>query len=219
MSEKCSPWIDKELKTLLRTRDKLKKAAVKSKSTALMRSYRKARKATNNLSTQLKKKHYSDKIIECKGDIKYSWKVINEVINKKSKYTNIDYIKDFGQEISNNREIANIMNGYFCTVGTGLEKNIEETENSLLSGKYHIKNSVANFRFIPSMVHNKMEAIAKLNISKSFGADTISSYFIKMALPFLENSIAMLFSTSLETSICPNIWKISRVAPIYKEGN
>ena len=145
--------------------------------------------------------------------------MINEIINKKSKYTNIDYIKNCGQEISNNREIASIMNGYFCTVGTGLAKNIEETENSLLSGKDHIKNSVANFRFRPSMVHNKREAIAKLNISKSFGADTISSYFIKMALSFLENSIAMLFSTSLETSIFPNIWKISRVAAIYKEGN
>ena len=64
----------------------------------------------------------------------------DEIINKKSKSTNIDYIKDCDQEISNNREIANIMNDYFCTVGTGLAKNIEETENSLLSGKYQIKS-------------------------------------------------------------------------------
>ena len=82
VSEKCSPLINKELKTLMRTRDRLKKAAVKSKSPALMRSYRIARNATNTLNTQLKKKHYNDKIIECKGDIKGSWKVINEIINK-----------------------------------------------------------------------------------------------------------------------------------------
>ena len=29
----------------------------------------------------------------------------------------------------------------------------------------------------------------------------------------------MLFNTSLETSIFPDIWKIARVAPIYKEGD
>ena len=58
--------------------------------------------------------------------------MIDEIKNKKSKSTNIDYIKDCDQEISNNREIANTMNDYFYTVGTGLAKNIEETENSIL---------------------------------------------------------------------------------------
>ena len=111
------------------------------------------------------------------------------------------------------------MNDYFCTVCTGLAKYIEETENSLLSGKYQIKSSTANIRFRPIMVQDIREAIAKLTTSKSFGTDTISSYFLKMALPFLENSIAMLFNTSLETGIFPDIWKISRVAPIYKEGD
>ena len=71
-------------------------AAVKPKSPALIRSYRKARNATN---TQLKKKHYNDKITACKGDIKGSWKAINEIINIKSKSRNIDYIKNCGQEV------------------------------------------------------------------------------------------------------------------------
>ena len=138
---------------------------------------------------------------------------------KKSKSTNIDYIKNCDQEISNNKEIANTMNDCFCTVGAGFANNFEETENSLSPGKYQIKSSTANFRFRPIMVQDIREAIAKLTTSKSFGTDTISSYFLKMALPFLESSIAMLFNTSLETSIFPDIWKISRLAPIYKEGD
>ena len=62
------------------------------------------------------------------------------------------------------------------------------------------------------MIQDMREAIAKLTTSKSFGTGTIS-------LQFLENSIAMLFNTSLETSNFPDIWKISRVAPIHKEGD
>ena len=57
--EKCSPWINSEIETLKRTRDRLKKTAVKSKSSALTRSYRKARNVTNNFNTQFKKKHYT----------------------------------------------------------------------------------------------------------------------------------------------------------------
>ena len=108
------------------------------------------------------------------------------------------------------------MNDYFCTVGTDLAKNIEETENSLLSGKYQIKSPAPKFRFRPIMIQGIRVAFAKLTTSKSFGTDTISSYFLKLALPFLENSIAMLFNISLETSIFPVLWNISRVAPIYK---
>ena len=123
------PSDKKELKTLMRTRDRLNKAAVKSKSPALMRSYRKARNTTDTLNIQLMNKHYNDKTIACKRDIKGSWEAINEIINKTSKSINIDHIKNRGQEISNNRKIANIMNDYICTVGTDLAKNIEETKN------------------------------------------------------------------------------------------
>ena len=40
-----------------------------------------------------------------------------------------------------------------------------------------------------------------------------------VALPWLENYMAMLFNTSIETSIFPNLWKIARVTLIYKEGD
>ena len=48
VSEKFSSWIDKELKTLLLTRDTPKKAAVKHNSSALRSSYRTARNATKS---------------------------------------------------------------------------------------------------------------------------------------------------------------------------
>ena len=111
--EKCSPWIDKEIRTLIRSRDRPKKAAVKSKSPALMNSYRKARNATNTLNTQ-RNNYGKEKITACKGDINASWRVIKEIIDKKSKSTTIDYIRNYGQEICSNNEIANVMNDYFA---------------------------------------------------------------------------------------------------------
>ena len=58
-----------------------------------------------------------------------------------------------------------------------------------------------------------------LNFSKSFGDDGISNYFLKLALPFIEDSLVYLFNTSFETSLFPDPWKIARVSPIFKDGD
>ena len=63
------------------------------------------------------------------------------------------------------------------------------------------------------------DAFAKVKTGKSFGIDNISSYFLKLALPFIENSLAFMFNTSIETSMSPDSWKIARVTPIYKNGD
>ena len=55
--------------------------------------------------------------------------------------------------------------------------------------------------------------------TKSFGTDNISSYFLKLALPFIENSLAILFNTSIETSRFPDSWKVARVTQIFKDGD
>ena len=36
---------------------------------------------------------------------------------------------------------------------------------------------------------------------------------------FIENSFALLFDTSFETSLFPDSWEISRMTPIYKDGD
>ena len=98
------------------TRDSLKKAACKSKSPILMASYRQARNKVNSLSIQLEKQYFSTKISECKGNMKESWKTINELLNKRSKSCNIDCIKDSGNAIVSKKEISDTMNSFFCTI-------------------------------------------------------------------------------------------------------
>ena len=52
------------------------------------------------------------------------------------------------------------------------------------------------------------DAFATVNTAKSFGTDNISSYFLKLALPFIENSLAFLFNASIETSRFPDSRKL-----------
>ena len=63
------------------------------------------------------------------------------------------------------------------------------------------------------------DAFAKVKRAKSFGVDNISSFFLKLVLPSIENSLALLFNTSIETSAFPDLWKIARITPILKEAD
>ena len=47
----------------------------------------------------------------------------------------------------------------------------------------------------------------------------MSCYFLKLAMPSIEKSLADLFNTSIETSQFPDLWKFARVTPIFKEGD
>ena len=98
VSEKYCPWINKDLRDLMRTRDKLKKSAVKGESPILMDSYRQIRNKVDALNVQLKKQYYNNRIAACKGNMKESWKTINELLNKRSKSSNIDCLKESGTE-------------------------------------------------------------------------------------------------------------------------
>ena len=57
-----------------------------------MDSYRQVRNKVNVLNIQQKKHYYTNKISACQGNMKGSWKAINELLNKRSKYGNI-YLK------------------------------------------------------------------------------------------------------------------------------
>ena len=80
------------------------------------------------------------------------------------------------------------------------------------------KKRIFNFRTIN--IEEIRDAIAKFKATKSFGIDHISSYFLKLADPYFENFLPFfIFNTSLETSVFPDIWKVARVTPIFKDGD
>ena len=62
VSEKYCHWMNSDLKNLIKTRDQLKRSAVKHESQHLMNSYKQYRNRVNALNKALKKQYFSDKI-------------------------------------------------------------------------------------------------------------------------------------------------------------
>ena len=174
----------------------------------------------NTLTIKLKKQYFSYKISACEGNVKDSWKTINELLNKRSKSCNIDFLKDSDKETRQRKDISNLMNEYFCSIGENRASKIEDAPNPLLAGNQkNTRFKIKHIQIKHIRTLDNRDAIAKLKTAKSFANDTISSYFLKLALPVIETSLAIMFNTSIETSQFPNLWKLARITPIFKGGD
>ena len=71
-------------------------------------------------------------------------------------------------------------------------------------------------RFRKINIEEIKQAVSQVMSSKGFGIDHICSYFVKEAIPYIENIPVFTFSTSIEASVFPDTWKIARLAPIFK---
>ena len=65
-----APWLDEELRNLMRERDLLKRSAIMSGNVADWQAYRSLRNIITKLNRQKKKYYYHSKFEECHGDSK-----------------------------------------------------------------------------------------------------------------------------------------------------
>ena len=204
------------MKNLNRTRDRLKKSAVKHKLQHLMNSYKQYRNRANALNKKLKKQYFSDKINGNKGNMKDSWQTIYQLLNKRSQSTNIVSLKESNQTIFDKQRISNEMNEYFCSIGEKLAADIVHTSNPLLSKEICINGNGRIFDFREINEGDIHQAVSRIKVKKSFGNDNISGYFLKIVFPYISRILKLIFNTSIETSTFPVSWKIARVIQIYK---
>ena len=128
-----------------------------------------------------------------------SWRTMKQFLKKRFKSTNIDLVSDKGASVITKKEISNVMNKYFCFVGRDLVGKIDKFPNPLLSCDNDINPLSSTLVFNSIQAQHASEAIGKTESSKSFANESISSYFLKLAFPYVRNSLAFLFSTSMES--------------------
>ena len=113
------------------------------------------------VQSEQKKEYYDNRISACKGNTKESWKTINELLNKRSKSSNIDCLKDSCSDTVHRKDIPDAMNSYFCSVGKDLADKISPVANPLLSGEFEMNKTKAKFHFRTIEVQEVRDAFAK----------------------------------------------------------
>ena len=154
-----------------------------------------------------------------KSDMKSTWKVLNEVINKKKSKPTISPLfktNDNDNEISDPILIANKFCNYFTNIGPNLAKKIKPSQSHrlFLSGCY--SQSV----FLDSVTSAEIVEIAKsFQPNKSAGYDKIPMSIIKQFINIIAEPLSHILNLSIASGIVPDDMKIACVIPLFKAGD
>lgn len=117
--------------------------------------------------------YYSNKLNQVKGNLRLTWKLINEIINKnksRSELQNNSLKKD--NLISDPLEKANYFNEYFVNTGSNLLKKIPE---SLVNFKLYLDERNCNSIFLDTILESEVaKEIDQLKVTKSGSYDEMS---------------------------------------------
>lgn len=216
---KPSPWINSEVKREMYAKDLLKKKATKSNSPADWLQFKAKRNAVNHLVKKSKKCYYKNELKNNLGNSKGTWKVLNNLIGKKAKSTEINKINISPSEsITKAKDIANTLNTHFTEIGPKLASKIPSPPNNKSYKDYLNKsNSIFGFDKISSF---QVQALLKTSdVAKAVGVDKISNKILKISAPYICESLAELFNLSLLSNTFPSDWKMAKVTPIFKTGD
>ncbi|CAB3989496.1 Hypothetical predicted protein, partial [Paramuricea clavata] len=142
------------------------------------------------------------------------WKTINKLINKKSKTTTISEIKTENGSVTDAKEITNVLNDYFCNIGSNLAENLERTP---IQPSSYIDQSETEFK-LHSVTENEVyKYLSNVKPTKSTGYDQIPPKLIKDAAGVISRSLTKIFNESIVSGIFPDDLKIAVLSPIFKK--
>ena len=119
------PYVTSGLKSMIRIRDYLRAKANKMGSTYFRQAFNHMKNKVNITLSDLRKGYYSKKLEEHKNDLKRTWKVLKHAMGQGSKTTNVDKIIQKGCQYTDNKEIADICNEHFVSIGERLAEGIQ----------------------------------------------------------------------------------------------
>ena len=167
-----------------------------------------------------KKRNVEERIASSDNKIKTMWKVINEERASKqsdSKYKPIILIEN-EQLIQNTKEVCDIFNQYYINVPVDIENDIKC--QNINKCKNFTKKTTNNSIYLNPVDENEiLKYIDELSNSKSTGPDEQSNYSIKIAKKYIAKPLTHLINLSFETGIFPTNLKISKISPVFKNGD
>ena len=83
LKNRSSPWISPRLLKFINNKNQLHKKIIRSPSLSNERIYKSHKNKLNHLIRLAKRKYYDTKFESAKNDLRTTWKLLNEVINKR----------------------------------------------------------------------------------------------------------------------------------------
>ena len=213
---KAIPWLTNDIKKLMHSRDFYKKRAAKFSNPQDWEKYKSLRNQVTSEIRDSKAKFYKENIQNSKKDPKKAWKLVNELLSSSPRSNTIPLINKDGKELINHKEIAEVFNQYFSTVGANLAKLVGSTNTSHMK---FVKQTNCKFSLQPISISQVTKLISSLDTNKSTGIDNLSAKILKVIGEAIAPHLTHIFNLCIYHGKFINEWKVAKVTPIFKGGS
>ena len=181
-------------------------------------NYKTFKNKLNHLLRIAKRMYYEKQLERVKTNTKNTWKILNEVINRKKAIKRLptDFIVN-NRNISNPVEIADHFCEYFTNIGPNLTNNID---NSSCCYKSYLTDDMVNSVFFDLVTDTEVkEIIDGLRCGIASGYDEIPMWLVKGSSELISSPLKHVINISINSGIVPDQTKIARILPLFKSGD
>lgn len=218
---KISPWMTDGLLKSINTKNKLYKILIQTDLEAellinrLKEEYKVYRAKLRKSIREAKKRYFVRIFNIYRSDLKKTWSIINKNLKSSNCRPTHEFEID-GITVTDPDSIANKFNEYFVNIGTSLAEQIHST--NCFTDYLPIPTN-SRFEFKRVKEDDILNIINKLKNKSSYGHDCISNKLLKLAKDHIIKPLTLIINQSLRTGIFPGDLKISKVKPLFKNGN
>ena len=230
------PFMNKILSKAFMTRSRLRNKFLKNPNDENKDLYKRYRNYCVNLLRREKKKYYNNLDMKLILDNKKFWKTMKPFFSEKDNISKKITLIEGDDIISNNHEVAEVMNNYFSNIVEKLDIKGYCTDRFMPNEHDKILNIIDKFKYHPSIrkikerVHiterfsfsminitDITQTINNLNTNKPATFNNIPPKILVLngdiCSPFITNN----FNNSILKCIFPNPLKMADITPVYKK--
>ena len=207
------PWLTPGLKESIKHKNKLFKISQKHPTAYNKMMYKDFRNKTTALLRITEKQYYQEQIIENKNNLRKTWVIIKQVINKNKNSKICDKFTSGKNTITGPKTIANAFNNYFVNVGATLASKIPD--QGVDFSVYMPPANECSLFLTPASENEVKRVIANLN-DGSPGKDGVTAKTLKTVSDAVATPITHLANLSFIQGVFPQDLKNALVCPIYK---
>ena len=206
-------WLTADIIDAFKTRDRFK-------SLNNQEQYKIWRNKVNKMIKASKKRQYSEIINENVNNPSSVWKLFKELgASKRNIGSSIFSIRINDKTIDNPSEISSEFNKFFVSVASKIKEPVVPSNFDRLRTFCNEKLTENTSFSIPTLGHEKVEKYLKnIDITKATGVDTIGPRLLKLAAPYISESLTFICNQSIVKSVFPKKWKEGKVTPLHKKG-
>ena len=210
-------WLSEGLKLSIKKKNKLYVKSKKDPTLNNIQTYKLYKNKLNKLLSIVERNHYSKILSDNRKNLKKSWKIIKEVINKSNTTpTAISKFNINDKDVTNPKEISDHFNSFFTNIGKNLANKIP---NCMENPLQYMQNTNKDTIVLNEVTDNEIINIIKLLNNSAPGPDGIDSKVVKSSYISFIRPLRHVFNLSISKGVFPNELKLAYVTPVYKSGD